>query len=244
MRAGSTLRAGVFARGSTNVKIDVPRLLQTSGSRDMRLVPKAVLAPPPPPTPPATTPGAPKPAPAEAKAPAATPSEPKPAAKSAPSPTGRKTPTVVLLSSSGGAPGMPLNPVTPKEPPKPKLPWVFEGRIYDIISLEPVSNAQLVFTSGSRSGEATTDSDGRYRVELDTLPEGYGYSAKLLHPNYERYIDETIPPQEPLGKASFEDRRTMALHRASNKRWNGGPNQKMTRDLVAVPKTLSASESE
>jgi hypothetical protein len=76
---------------------------------------------------------------------------------------------------------MPTAAPTPKAEPQrmpafnPASQWLMYGRAYDIVSLKPAENVQLLFQGGEGGGViATVNSDelGRYAVALPRLQEG------------------------------------------------------------------------
>lgn len=77
--------------------------------------------------------------------------------------------------------------------------WVFFGRVFDLITLVPVRDVQLSFTTegGASAGYqrmrmsgpaeqfgARSDADGRFAVALARLPDGYSYEVRASHPGY------------------------------------------------------------
>jgi len=111
--------------------------------------------------------------------------------------------------------------------------WFFEGVVYDMISLKPVSGAEMLFMDESESEtyDAVTNSRGRYRVRLPSMPQGY----KLIvdHRDYlGMYFDEAAPSYR---KISMSKRKQLRAARPKNAPWAGRIGRKNRRDIVLFP---------
>jgi len=105
----------------------------------------------------------------------------------------------------------------PIPPVDPSWQWVFYGRAYDLITLQPVANAQLNFTSVSqyqRGGAGTdgaaylTDSDGRFVVSLRRLPDGSSFEIHTSRPGYASAV--LYESDIPYATLPLADRKEMA----------------------------------
>jgi len=121
-------------------------------------------------------------------------------------------------------------PAKPKAGPR----WVFEGMVYDLVTLRAVTGAQLAFrdASGKVCAQTTTREEGRYRVALEPLPGGYTLS--VAHPDFqEKYIDDISPPfreVEPVERGKLVDMS------ARTRPWIGDVLEPTQRDFVMIPK--------
>lgn len=142
-------------------------------------------------------------------------------------------PTVVILN----IPSLPAAPADASgRPISPHAePWVFEGLVYDLLSLRPVYSAKLRFLGpdGTHSGEAETAADGRYRIRLNALPAG-NYRVLLTHVDYVGYLDEIDPPFFQADRAS----RRLAAQGRSVRPWIGSAGAVTKRTLIAIPRVL------
>ncbi len=195
---------------------------------------RALLTPPPPAAPPAPVaipfppdrdalklPAAPAP-PAKPKATAAV-------AKPAPAPA-------PVLAKPSGAP--PQNAAVSAPAPRASRPaparWIFSGQAYDVLSLRPVSFAQLTFRdpSGADAGEVSTGADGRFSIVL--APVAGGYRLKVSHPDYkDRYLDDVTPSMRLTSRSL---RRQLLKALPQNDPWIAGKSGAMRRDIVLLPK--------
>jgi hypothetical protein len=98
------------------------------------------------------------------------------------------------------APAPAAAPPAPKRPARvedlpfpsfsPTLQWVFYGRVFDLVTLLPVSGAQLTFgmASGGNNyalaGSAASDTDGRFSVALTRLQDGGSYEIHAARNGY------------------------------------------------------------
>jgi hypothetical protein len=131
-------------------------------------------------------------------------------------------------------------------PPEPvaaaKPRWVFEGRVYDLVTLQSVYAADLVFrdASGQTRGETSTGDEGRYRVVLEPLAGGYTMTPK--HADFQgKYFDEISPPFEEL---SAEERRQLASSVGRGKPWIGKTGGVVRRDFVMIPRLIDDAPSD
>ena len=114
-------------------------------------------------------------------------------------------------------------------------PWVFEGKVYDIVTLEAVYGATLVFrdAAGRLAGKTVTGDEGHYRIQVDS-PEKGGLKLEVRHPDFlPKYLDEIDPPFRDTEKG---DRMALAKAGSSNKPWVGNSAKSVHRDFVMFPK--------
>lgn len=150
------------------------------------------------------------------------------------SPPAANAPPAGPAPSDAAKPAPPPVQAAGPEPEKPRPQWVFEGRIYDMITLRPVFAAELRLEAGDeKPAAAQTDENGRYRVSVPAL-EGETYQLTLTHPDYDgkRYFDEISPPYRTL---DAQERRAMRRLVPRHKAWAGRVGGKTRRDLVLVP---------
>lgn len=119
--------------------------------------------------------------------------------------------------------------------PSINAPWVFEGKAYDLISLDALGEATLIFSdkAGKELGRTTTNGQGKYKISLEALPEGYRLSVQAQEYS-DKYIDEISPPFSELDSSHRKD---LAKIAAQNRPWIGG-DLKTKRDFVAIPKYI------
>jgi hypothetical protein len=152
---------------------------------------------PPPPTPvPASSP---PPAPAQVSAPpsafraaASVPAEPPPAARAAPAAAADAAVAKRPARKRARVEDMTLPAIDAD------TQWIFYGRAYDLISLQPAANVHLTFSTvpGNRSGGALptevsalpvgthTDEDGRFAAVLRRLSDGSSYEIRVFGAGY------------------------------------------------------------
>ena len=132
---------------------------------------------------------------------------------------------------------------TPDEPiildssPPSMREWRFSGRVFDLLSLQAVPDAELVFTdpeSGSRF-PIVTDKNGFYRLVLPAASGGYDLAVS--HPMYEpKYLPEGNPALKDLPPAR---RREIGIDSAitlqHKEMFSPGPNGELRRDLALIP---------
>ncbi|HAM35831.1 MAG TPA: hypothetical protein DEB40_12130 [Elusimicrobia bacterium] len=120
-------------------------------------------------------------------------------------------------------------------PSTPSPRWIFLGQVYDLISLQPISGAQLTFrdASGNVRGSTITRQDGGYRIALPSL-RGGSYALAVKHQDYQvKYIDEISPPFKEVSAA---ERRQLADLAARARPWIGKTNGSTQRDFVMILK--------
>jgi hypothetical protein len=91
----------------------------------------------------------------------------------------------------------------------PSSQWVFYGRVYDLITLLPVPDAQLDFTTPSEMerGKARSDAHGRFAAVLTRLTEG----AYELRASCKGYATAALyEPDVPYARLSLTERRGIA----------------------------------
>lgn len=156
------------------------------------------------------------------------PSAPPPAAvpvPAAPQPAVQEPSAALPAPPPGPAPAPALAPA-----PEPAR-WEFSGRVYDLITLEPVFGADLRFVGRNGPVEASSDESGRYRVRLSAA--GAPWRLQVSHPDYERrYLDEISPPYR---KVDLRTRRLVRSSRSANAAWRGEDGSPTRRDIVLVP---------
>lgn len=239
-----------FTEGSDTVRVDASRLIAAAQKaltaaepqRDIAQIQRVAVDP--------TSPNAVIHVPqgATAVAPAASlppvpqppaPLAPPPAARLAPPPAPTPTPSALPMHKPAAqAPGKPVE--VPEAPlreaaPKPAL-WIFEGHIYDLVTLSPVFDAEITLrdVSGKSAATTTTGEGGRYRLAVEAWPQGY--RATVKHPDYQdKLLDEIDPPYREV------DRRSRLLAASAGGRpkpWIGKVSGPVRRDFVMIPKIL------
>jgi hypothetical protein len=124
---------------------------------------------------------------------------------------------VIYISHDNDAPAQPARPQAPARPappPKPVRQWRLRGTVYDLLTLQPISGASVVFidqTTNHRN-EAQTDSEGRYRTVLAPLADR-GYSVAIRKDGYStNYLDPSV---QEVAKMRPEARRQIGRDLAS-----------------------------
>jgi hypothetical protein len=118
--------------------------------------------------------------------------------------------------------------------------WRFSGRVFDLLTLQSVPDAELVFTnpeSGKRF-PIVTDKDGLYRLVLPADPGGYDLAVS--HPKYEpKYLPDRNPELKGLPLAQ---RREISIDSAitlqHKEMFSPGPSGELKRDLALIPLTV------
>ncbi|TBR20255.1 carboxypeptidase regulatory-like domain-containing protein [bacterium] len=99
-----------------------------------------------------------------------------------------------------------IAPAEPDEAPRRRgsasssREWRMRGKIFDLLSGEPVKNADVVFMDAKtgRRFATGTDAAGLYRATLP-INEG-GYDLSIRHPKYEpKYFDDGVPSYREQG---------------------------------------------
>jgi hypothetical protein len=63
-------------------------------------------------------------------------------------------------------------------------PWKFQGKVIDMLHLNPIAGATVAFECLNVSVSTTTDAEGKYQIDLPPQPAGRGYIAQLSHPDF------------------------------------------------------------
>lgn len=126
-------------------------------------------------------------------------------------------------------------PAPEKAGPAADASWIFEGKAYDLISLDALSEATLIFSdkTGKELARTTTTGAGNYKISLQALPEGYRLSVQAQDYS-DKYIDEIDPP---FSKLDLNHRKELAKIAARNPPWIGAASR-TKRNFVAIPKYL------
>ncbi|MBI5884091.1 MAG: carboxypeptidase regulatory-like domain-containing protein [Elusimicrobia bacterium] len=93
--------------------------------------------------------------------------------------------------------------------PTPPENWTIKGRIYDLMTLRPISGAQLILKDklSGKTFSVKTDAAGAYTLKLKPVDEG-GYAvAVLLQGRAWPFLEEMDPPYQEQAR----DRRESAL---------------------------------
>lgn len=162
------------------------------------------------------------------------PQQPQPGTPPAPTQTQAQPPVPVPVA--------PQPEEEPEEPARPRERWVFEGKLYDMLTLRPVFGAQLKLEAeGEKPVVAETDERGRYRLEPPALAGG-SYSLAIIHQDYDgkKYFDEISPPYRDLDQA---ERRMLRRVVPRHKPWAGKVGGKVKRDLVIFPASQRITET-
>jgi hypothetical protein len=93
---------------------------------------------------------------------------------------------------------------------RPVKEWKLRGTVYDLATLKPLAGCQLTFsdTETNRNIQTRTNSEGRYKTVVPSLPErGYavkaeknGYSPNYLDPGVEGVRAMSGPERKELAK--------------------------------------------
>jgi hypothetical protein len=148
-----------------------------------------------------------------------------------PSATFAGTPKVVVNS---WVPGVAPEPAPTGEPQG--VPWIFQGRVFDLLTTRGVSAAVLIFmdANGNAVGETVTDADGRYKI---SIPPGIHYAVKIVHGGYGgRYIDDDDAKRFSRARTA-EGRRAFLQAPTRNFPWAGNTANAVERDLALVPRS-------
>lgn len=84
----------------------------------------------------------------------------------------------------------------PARRPKPSPFWRVRGRVYDLMTLQPVAGARLAFreVEGAKTYRAASTESGAYALRLPKLGSG-GYAVSVAHPSYGKvFLEEASPP--------------------------------------------------
>jgi len=114
-----------------------------------------------------------------------------------------------------------------------------QGTVFDIVTLKPVPDVEIIFTDPATGHRAATgtDAEGRYRARLPTA-EG-GFDMTVSHPDYEpKYVLDGIPPFKELSRkdrlqAALDEGRTL-----QHKELLLSAEDKPRRDLALIPLKL------
>jgi hypothetical protein len=118
------------------------------------------------------------------------------------------------------------------EPALSEEDWLFQGRIYDMISLKPVAGAELMLMDKTEQEIYTAQSDAKGGFEFDVPSVEGGYRLVVDHPYYlADYFDEKSPPYH---KTPLSQRRQLRAARPSHRPWTGGA-RSVRRDIVLYP---------
>lgn len=110
--------------------------------------------------------------------------------------------------------------------------WVFQGRLYDMISLKPVAGAELMLMDSGEQNIFTARSDAKGRYEFDVPAVKGGYRLVVDHPYYlADYFDEKNPP---YAKSPLSARRQLRAARPTHKPWIGS-GKPVRRDVILYP---------
>lgn len=113
--------------------------------------------------------------------------------------------------------------------------WGFHGLVYDMISLDVIPGASLLFSEPDNPGRGVkirANSKGRYRARLPPLGRG-GYLLKVRHPDYkDHYFDEVEPPYR---EQDLESRRALQGAVSTHQPWIGNTRRSLRRDVILFP---------
>lgn len=164
--------------------------------------PVAPAEPTPPPTPPPALPPDAKDA-AAASVPATPILPPQPSRK--PGKRQRATPQAVQPDASDDV-AISVSQVPGEDEPRRRAEpaasneWRMRGVIFDLLTAEPVKNADVVFMDAKtgRQFRTGTDAQGKYRATLPVVEEGYDLAIR--HPRYEpKYFEDGVPSYRAAG---------------------------------------------
>jgi hypothetical protein len=89
--------------------------------------------------------------------------------------------------------------------------WRFNGRVYDMVTLEPIGSARLTFLdkNNGRTFKTKTNHSGRYSIELPKL-EFSGYAVEIRHPKYAIFAEDSSPSYADRERSRrMEERETL-----------------------------------
>jgi len=136
-----------------------------------------------------------------------------------------------------GEAGAPEEPIILDSAPPSMREWRFSGRVFDLLTLQPVADAELVFANpeGGERFPIVTDSNGLYRLVLPAASGGYDMSVS--HPKYEpKYLPDGNPPLAGLPLAR---RREIGIDSAitlqHKEMFLPDPGGELRRDLALIP---------
>jgi len=110
--------------------------------------------------------------------------------------------------------------------------WLFQGRLYDMISLKPVVGAELMLMDSTEQKIFTAQSDAKGRYEFEVPAVKGGFRLLVDHPYYlADYFDEKSPPYD---KSPLSARQQLRAARPTHKPWIGGA-KAVRRDLILYP---------
>lgn len=97
------------------------------------------------------------------------------------------------------------------ERPEPPSHLLVRGKVYDLMTLDPVVGARILFRekgSGRVARSAATGTDGRYAARLSRR-RGAGWDVSVSHPRYgDRYLEDGSLPYASMprkGRAAARD---------------------------------------
>ncbi|MFH1725816.1 MAG: carboxypeptidase regulatory-like domain-containing protein [Elusimicrobiota bacterium] len=115
--------------------------------------------------------------------------------------------------------------------------WRIRGTVFDLLTLAPVSGADVVFTD-LKSGEpfrTETGPNGGYRAHLPV--RDHGFDLKIRHPGYEpKYIEDSDPSYRKLSQDRRMDLARQAARTLQHKEFvSGDRDTLLNRDYALVP---------
>jgi hypothetical protein len=118
--------------------------------------------------------------------------------------------------------------------------WKFSGKVFDLLTLQPVADADIVFADpGSVARFAiSTNAEGVYRLVMPA--NSGGYDVRVSHPDYEsRFVSDGTPPLRDL---SAKQRRTLIANHAATLQhrelFAPDPQGRLKRDMALIPTDL------
>ncbi|MDE2293565.1 MAG: carboxypeptidase regulatory-like domain-containing protein, partial [Elusimicrobia bacterium] len=117
--------------------------------------------------------------------------------------------------------------------------WRMRGTVFDIISGEPIANADVVFQEPStgRRFATSTDAQGRYRAQLPVSSEGF--DLQIRAPDYEpKYFEDSSPSYRKLSPEERQHAADDLLRILQNRGLIQQPGGSvLNRDYVLIPLT-------
>lgn len=116
-----------------------------------------------------------------------------------------------------------------------------QGTVFDIVTLKPVPDVEIIFTDPATGHRAATgtDAEGRYRARLPAADGGFDLTVS--HPDYEpKYVLDGVPSFKDLSRkdriqAALDEGRTL-----QHKELIESAQDKTRRDLALIPLKLPA----
>ncbi|MBI4056821.1 MAG: hypothetical protein HY399_04655 [Elusimicrobia bacterium] len=112
--------------------------------------------------------------------------------------------------------------------------YIFEGRVLDLLDLQPVSQALLTFSATSQPDQQTrSNSDGSFRMELSATPSD-GYRVRISHPAHDASF-YTASSEDYWNRMQPKERLKLHYQVQESIRWKGEPGKTQKMIVVLSP---------